>query len=82
LLLGWRGGPIALACVSGALRQITILTAFAAEEDERILRPLDVILIPLLWSTFADIGDCGTPATMRAGGGRDVCGETGDGGDG
>ena len=66
-----------LACVSGALRLITVLTAFAAEEDERVLWPLDVILITLLWSTFTDIGDCGTPSTMRArGGGRAVCGET------
>jgi hypothetical protein len=72
LLLRWSR-PIAVACVSGALRQITILTALAAEEDERILWPLDVILVTLLWSTFADIGDSGTPPTMRAhGSGRDV----------
>jgi hypothetical protein len=65
LLLRWSG-PIAVTCVSDALRQVMILAAFAVEEDEGIFRPLDVILVTLLWSTFADIGDSGTPATMRA----------------
>jgi hypothetical protein len=65
LLLRWSG-PIAVTCVSDALRQVTILAAFAVEEDEGIFRPLDVILVTLLWSMFADIGDSGTPATVTS----------------
>jgi hypothetical protein len=53
LFLGCR--PIALACVSGALHQIAVLAAFAAEKDECVLRPLDVILVTLLWSALADV---------------------------
>jgi len=67
LLLGGWSGHIALACVSSALRQITVLTTFAAEEDERVLRPLDVILVTLLRSALAYIGDGGAPAEYRAG---------------
>lgn len=64
LFLGGR--PIALACFSGALRQIAVLAAFTAEKDERVLRPLDVILVALLRSSLADVGDGGAPATVRA----------------
>jgi len=46
LLLRWSR-PIAVACVSGALRQVTILTAFAAKEDEGVFRPLD-------WNAYDD----------------------------
>jgi len=66
LLLRWLRGHIALAYISSALRQIAILTAFAAEEDERVLGPLDVILVTLLRTAFADVGDGGAPATVTA----------------
>ncbi len=50
LLRGALGGRCALV-----LRLLAVLAAFAAEEDERVLRALDVVLVSLLWPALDGI---------------------------
>lgn len=62
------------------LRLLSILTAFASEQDERVLWPLDVVLVAPLRPPFPDIAHGRSTPSMRGQRGWSRrCGEEGDG---